>query len=58
MKKPKSEQVSDKDSALEIIELAANDFATLAKAFNLIAEVCSNEETQITEEDSFEEYVH
>lgn len=60
MKKTKSEtQVADKESVLEIIELAANDFATLAKAFNLIADVCSKEEIEDSSlDESFEEYIH
>ncbi len=54
----KSKVATDKESALEIIELATNDFETLAKAFNLIAEVCAgeteSEQDSIQNDDSFE----
>ncbi len=39
-KSPKSEITTTEPDALEIIELATNDIDTLAKAFDLITEVC------------------
>ena len=36
--------LSQKDKALEIIELEINDLQTLARAFNVIAEACGSTE--------------
>lgn len=43
----KSLEVSEKDP-LEIIELAVNDIETLAKAFNLIKDVCEQRPTSVS----------
>lgn len=37
-----------KADALEIIELATNDIESLAKAFNLIKDVCEHRDTVIS----------
>jgi hypothetical protein len=61
MRKSKDNLATDKESALEIIELAASDFESLTKAFNLIADVCrhqSSEVEQIEDEQIEESYIH
>ncbi len=42
---------SQKQKALEIIELEIGDLQTLARAFNVIAEVCGSPEQMETESD-------
>ena len=45
MQKIKNQTALDpKEKALEIIELEISDLQTLARAFNVIAEVCGSEE--------------
>ena len=42
-------QDTQKEKALEIIELEIGDLQTLARAFNVIAEVCGSSEQMETE---------
>ena len=60
MRKAKDNLATDIDSALEIIELAASDFESLTKAFNLIAEVCQhqNSDLEISKEEIEQPYIH
>jgi hypothetical protein len=56
MRKSKDNLATDKESALEIIELAASDFESLTKAFNLIADVCRHQSSEV--EQIEESYIH
>jgi hypothetical protein len=44
-KSPKTEQITLENEAFEMIELALGDLDTLARAFNLISEVCAERDT-------------
>ncbi len=44
----KQSQKYTEDEALEIIELSSESFETLARAFELIAEVCADEAANVT----------
>ncbi len=48
-KKQKETEVNSSDEAFEIIELASNDLESLAKAFNMMAELCREMSTERVE---------
>ena len=45
-KKSNQTKCNDEQSACEIIELAINDLDTLARAFTLIKDICTNSESE------------